>query len=207
MSDFDEIISEFLVECFEGLDQLDGEFVALEVRPDDQETLSSIFRTIHSIKGASGFLEFHRLEKLTHAGENLLDALRSSEIAMREEIASALLELNDAVRQMLGVIETTGSDEGADDPSFEELRQRLEQLLAEGNARPRRPTRSPTPRRARRLRRSRSRTRRAASESAAETRSHEEEGGSQEGDRQEGRRQVHHAEEGGGSGGVVRGGR
>lgn len=134
MSDFDEIISEFLVECFEGLDQLDGEFVALEVRPDDQETLSSIFRTIHSIKGASGFLEFHRLEKLTHAGENLLDALRSSEIAMREEIASALLELNDAVRQMLGVIETTGSDEGADDPSFEELRQRLEQLLAEGNA-------------------------------------------------------------------------
>ena len=132
MSDFDEIISEFLVECFEGLDQLDGEFVALEVRPDDQETLSSIFRTIHSIKGASGFLEFHRLEKLTHAGENLLDALRSSEIVMREEIASALLDLNDAVRQMLGIIETTGSDEGADDPSFEELRLRLEQLLAEG---------------------------------------------------------------------------
>ena len=95
------------------------------------QTTASI-ATSTSIKGASGFLEFHRLEKLTHAGENLLDALRSSEIVMREEIASALLELNDAVRQMLGIIETTGSDEGADDPSFEELRLRLEQLLAEG---------------------------------------------------------------------------
>lgn len=136
MSDFDEIIDEFLVECFEGLEKLDGELVALETRPDDEEVLSSIFRTIHSMKGASGFLEFHKLEALTHAGENLLDALRSSEIAMREEIATALLELNDAVRSLLTVIERTGSDEEADDPIYAELTERLRGLVGSGGHAP-----------------------------------------------------------------------
>jgi two-component system chemotaxis sensor kinase CheA len=112
MQEPDDIVREFLVEGFEGLDQLDGELVALESAPDDVEVLSSIFRTIHSIKGASGFLEFRRLERLTHAGENLLDALRARRIAMNDVVASALLEMNDAVRRTLQEIEAAGVDEG-----------------------------------------------------------------------------------------------
>ena len=54
---------------------VERELVELEARPDDAEILSSIFRTVHSIKGASGFLEFGRLEMLAHAGERLLDAV------------------------------------------------------------------------------------------------------------------------------------
>lgn len=131
MNDMDEIIGEFVVECLEGLDRLDGELVALESDPKDQEVLSSIFRTIHSIKGASGFLEFSRLEKLTHAGENLLDAVRSEQLAMNQDIATALLELNDRVREILTLIEESGSDEGATDPSFGALTDKLTALLAE----------------------------------------------------------------------------
>ena len=58
MSEFDEIIDEFVVESLEGIDQVDGELLKLEADPDDQATLQSIFRTIHSMKGACGFLEF-----------------------------------------------------------------------------------------------------------------------------------------------------
>lgn len=129
MSDFDEIIGEFLVECFEGLDQLDGELVALEADPDDLDTLSSIFRTIHSMKGASGFLEFSRLEKLAHAGENLLDAMRSSKLSMDEDIASVLLDLNDNLRSILRVIEATGNDAAATDPAYDQLVVRLTDLI------------------------------------------------------------------------------
>lgn len=47
----DEIVREFLVESNENLDRLDRELVHLEKDPKNRETLSSIFRTIHTIKG------------------------------------------------------------------------------------------------------------------------------------------------------------
>ena len=127
MSEQDDILREFLEESFEGLDQVEGELVALESNPDDVETLSSIFRTIHSIKGASGFLELVRLERIAHAGENLLDALRSRRCEMNDVVATALLEMSDAVRGMLRSLESTGS-EGASE-SHEGLVQRLTELL------------------------------------------------------------------------------
>jgi two-component system chemotaxis sensor kinase CheA len=65
----DEIVKEFLVESYENLDQLDRDPMALEDTPDDRNRLSSIFRTIHTIKGTSGFLAFQKLEHVTHVGE------------------------------------------------------------------------------------------------------------------------------------------
>jgi two-component system, chemotaxis family, sensor kinase CheA len=58
----DEIVKEFLIESYENLDRLDRDLVALEKDPHGSETLASIFRTIHSIKGGSGFLAFGKLE-------------------------------------------------------------------------------------------------------------------------------------------------
>ena len=58
MDELGDIVSEFLVESHENLDQLDRDLVALEQAPGSRELLSSIFRTIHTIKGTSGFLAF-----------------------------------------------------------------------------------------------------------------------------------------------------
>ena len=103
MSDdgMDEIVEEFLVESHENLDQLDRDLVALERSPASRELLGSIFRTIHTIKGTSGFLGFGRLEKLTHVGENLLSKLRDGACNSTPERTSALLEMVDAVRGLL----------------------------------------------------------------------------------------------------------
>ena len=49
----DEIVREFLLESNENLDRLDRELVSLEKDPRNRETLSSIFRTIHTIKRTS----------------------------------------------------------------------------------------------------------------------------------------------------------
>ncbi|HVP50681.1 MAG TPA: Hpt domain-containing protein [Terriglobales bacterium] len=73
MSDAD-IVKEFLVESYENLDRLDQDLIALEKDPGNRATLASVFRTIHTIKGTSGFLAFNRLEAVTHVGENLLVA-------------------------------------------------------------------------------------------------------------------------------------
>src|SRR5690606_23602426 len=50
VDEVDEIVQEFLVESYENLDQLDQDLVALESQPGSRELLSSIFRTIHTIK-------------------------------------------------------------------------------------------------------------------------------------------------------------
>src|SRR5580765_5610866 len=106
----DEIVKDFLIESNENLDRLDQELVKLESSPSSRELLASIFRTIHTIKGSCGFLGFARLEKLAHAGENLLSQLRDGKLTLTAEITSALLSMVDAVRQLLGVIKTSGND-------------------------------------------------------------------------------------------------
>ncbi len=111
----DEIVKEFLQESTENLDSLDQQFVRLEGEPDDREMLSSIFRTIHTIKGTTGFLGFHRLEALTHAGENLLSRLRDGELRLTPEMISSLLAMVDVVRRMLAEIESSGSDGDRDE--------------------------------------------------------------------------------------------
>ncbi len=116
---------EFLVESHENLDRLDRDLVALEKDPHAKETLASIFRTIHTIKGASGFLAFGKLEAVAHVAENLLSKLRDGIVAFTPEMASALLATVDAVRFMLGQIEATGQPGDRDFSSLIELLSRL----------------------------------------------------------------------------------
>ena len=106
----DDIVKEFLVESYENLDQLDKDLMALEDAPDDRSRLSSIFRTIHTIKGTSGFLAFPKLEHITHVGENLLVRLRDGALQLNADITSGLLSMVDAVRSILGQIDTTGTE-------------------------------------------------------------------------------------------------
>jgi two-component system chemotaxis sensor kinase CheA len=106
----DDIVEEFLVESHENLDQLDSDLVALEQDPESRERLSSIFRTIHTIKGTSGFLAFNRLEEVTHVGENMLSRLRDGELELTPTRTSVLLQMVDTVRSLLTSIEATGGE-------------------------------------------------------------------------------------------------
>ena len=128
MSDGDsEIVKEFLVESYENLDRLDRELVGLEKNPDDRDALSSVFRTIHTIKGTCGFLGFSKLEAVAHVGENLLTRLRDRLLVLNPEITTALLNMVDAVRQILSHIETTGQEGERDDSLLISRLTRLQQ--------------------------------------------------------------------------------
>ncbi len=127
MEDVDDIVREFLVESDENLDQLDRDLVALEGAPGDRALLSSVFRTIHTIKGTSGFLAFGRLERLAHAGENLLAELRDGKRVMDGPTTDALLAVVDRVRDLLRAIEATG---GEADVDIDDAVARVEGVLA-----------------------------------------------------------------------------
>jgi two-component system, chemotaxis family, sensor kinase CheA len=105
-----DIVKEFLVESYDNLDRLDRDFIDLEKDAENKDTLSSIFRTIHTIKGTCGFLGFKNLESLAHVAENLLAKLRDGTLPVTPEMVSALLAAVDGIRTMLRTIEETETD-------------------------------------------------------------------------------------------------
>ena len=131
MDGMDEIVTEFLIESHENLDQLDQDLVALEREPGSRELLSSIFRTVHTIKGTCGFLAFGTLESVAHVGESLLSRLRDGEMTLTPELTTILLEMVDAVRSLLASIEQTG---GEDDADYSDLVARLNAVLSGSGA-------------------------------------------------------------------------
>ena len=135
----DDLIKEFLVESNENLDRLDSELVKLESDPSSQELLSSIFRTIHTIKGSCGFLGFAKLEKVAHAGESLLSRLRDGKISLTPEITTGLLAMVDAIRTMLGAIQSTEQDGEEVYPDLIETLKRLQLTPEEAGAKPQSP--------------------------------------------------------------------
>ncbi len=118
MSGDDELIKEFLLESWEGLNQLDRDFVALEKAPRDRERLGRIFRCVHTIKGTSGFLALGKLEAVAHAGESLLSRLRDGDLVLDAEMTSSLLAMVDVIRAMLTEVEASGSDGDGDHGSL-----------------------------------------------------------------------------------------
>lgn len=107
----DDLIREFLIESQEGLDRMERCLTELEARPGDAALVAEIFRSVHTIKGTTGFLGFARLEKLAHAGENLLGLVRDGKLTAGEEVITGLLQLLDGLRSILRSIEAVG-DEG-----------------------------------------------------------------------------------------------
>jgi len=122
-----DIVKDFLVESYENLDRLDRDLVGLEKNPKDKEALAGVFRTIHTIKGTCGFLGFNKLEKVAHVGENLLTRLRDGQMTLTPEITTPLLGMVDAIRQMLGSIEESGSEGERDDSKLIATLTRLQQ--------------------------------------------------------------------------------
>jgi two-component system chemotaxis sensor kinase CheA len=128
----DELTREFLIESQEGLDRMERCMTDLEERPQDAGLIGDIFRSVHTIKGTTGFLGFKRLEKLAHAGENLLGLLRENKLTADAPIITGLLQLLDGLRSILKSIETQDAEGEGDDAA---LISHLEELQLPAQAR------------------------------------------------------------------------
>lgn len=113
MSEFeeDEILEGFLEEAREHLAQIEEDLVVLEQNdPSDKANtplIDNLFRSLHTIKGGSGF--FSHLEKvkiLSHAQENIMSLVRSGKLDLSIEITGPLLKSVDLLAKMLNNPET-----------------------------------------------------------------------------------------------------
>ncbi len=106
----DDILKDFLAESKENLELLDQQFVELEQDPENEELIKSIFRTIHTIKGTSGFFGFTTLEGIAHFAEDILSKLRDGVIKVNEDITTMLLQSVDYIKAILAELEATGKE-------------------------------------------------------------------------------------------------
>ncbi len=97
----DDIINDFISESTESLETLDQKFVELEKKPGDVALLNDIFRSIHTIKGAAGFLGFDQMVEVTHVTEDVLNKLRKSEMRVTPAVMDAILRAVDLIRVIL----------------------------------------------------------------------------------------------------------
>jgi len=116
----DDLLADFLTETNESLADLDLALVKLERTPDDAETLSLIFRLVHTIKGTCGFLGLPRLERVAHAAENVLGKVRDGALSLTPDIVSLVLTALDRVKAIVAGLAANGSEPAGDDTALVE---------------------------------------------------------------------------------------
>src|SRR5882757_8805625 len=114
----DDLIADFLTETNESIADLDVALVKLERTPDDQQTLSLIFRLVHTIKGTCGFLGLPRLERVAHAAENVLGRLRDGTMSASPEVVSQILTALDRIKAILAGLSQSGAEPAGDDAAL-----------------------------------------------------------------------------------------
>ncbi|WP_297671488.1 Hpt domain-containing protein, partial [uncultured Desulfovibrio sp.] len=105
-----ELFADFIAEAKEHLETIEPNLLELEKTPDNLALLNDIFRPMHSLKGASGFLGLNRINQLAHKSENILDELRKGTMVVTSEIMDVILASTDALRQMIDNLESTNSE-------------------------------------------------------------------------------------------------
>ena len=105
-----EIIADFIIEAKEHLETIEPNLLELEKDPANLSLLNDIFRPMHSLKGASGFLGFNLMNGLAHRAENILDELRKGTMEMTPQIMDIILEATDVLRQIIDNLEASNAE-------------------------------------------------------------------------------------------------
>lgn len=107
----DELLQEFVVESAEHLADVEGQLLEIEGQGEDLniDLVNTVFRAVHSVKGAAGFLGLSTINELAHNLENVLNQVRNQELVPTHQVVDALLRSADKLRTL--VDDVGGSNE------------------------------------------------------------------------------------------------
>ena len=120
--DREALVRSFLTESVEDLERVEQALVTLEQSPDDQASLESTFRAVHTVKGNAFALGFDWLGEFAHVFEDLLDHIKKDRSMIGSDLITLMLTATDALRQMVAAAAA-----GAQEP-LPEQREILESL-------------------------------------------------------------------------------
>ncbi len=95
----------FIVEAKEHLENANNIMLDLEQNPDDKDKLNELFRAMHTIKGAAGFLGLVEIQELSHKMETVLDKCRGGELKFEGDIPDLMFKGIDMLVEMVDKLE------------------------------------------------------------------------------------------------------
>lgn len=119
---------DFVTEAQDHFENLEKHFLELEENPDDLDVLNTIFRSVHTIKGASGFLGLKVIGELSHKGENILDDLRKGKMKINPEVVDVLLNTFDLLKVLVDNVKLKVEGEKPEDPDIQDALDQLQAL-------------------------------------------------------------------------------
>jgi len=114
MSEFEQYRSLFVAESRENHENLVKNLLVLE-KGTDQSAIDEIFRSIHTLKGASASMGFADMERLCHTMEDVFQLIRNGNAVMSADLSNILLACTDLIEEMLDDIEA-GGDSSSKNP-------------------------------------------------------------------------------------------
>ena len=133
-----EIAKVFFQESREGLDAMEAGLLGLG-DPSDTETINTIFRAAHSIKGGSATFGFTEVASFTHGIETLLDEMRNGVRPITAEAIQVLLQSCDCMREMIAATEAEHPlDQSRISTLNNDIRHILGERAGDGAAKPKR---------------------------------------------------------------------
>jgi len=127
VSEFEAYRGLFVAESRENHENLVKNLLLLELG-SYQEAIDEIFRSIHTLKGASASMGFSAMEHLCHTMEDVFSLIRGGSADISPDLVNLLLACSDIIEQMLDDIES-GGDSSSKNPEAEvnALKQWIEQ--------------------------------------------------------------------------------
>lgn len=101
------LLAEFVTESRDHLADVEGQLLDIEAAGEDIDVdlVNRVFRGIHSIKGAAGFMGLSTLSGLAHSLENVLGKIRNCELVPTSAIVDTMLKAADTLTGLVNDIE------------------------------------------------------------------------------------------------------
>jgi two-component system chemotaxis sensor kinase CheA len=115
--DMNQYLDIFVEESREHLQLLNESLLELEKDIKNKEVLNEIFRVAHTLKGMAGTMGYTKMQHLTHAMEDVLDALRNDRIVVDSDMVDVLFQCLDALETYVNTIAAT-AQEGSESCCF-----------------------------------------------------------------------------------------
>ncbi len=107
----DNLYQIFIEESREIVNGLEADLLDLEKNMHNEELINQIFRSVHTLKGSSGMIEYILLTDFTHEFENVLSRLRANELKVSQKLISVFLKSIDIIKKLVDTDPALASSE------------------------------------------------------------------------------------------------
>jgi len=125
-TDLSQFHDAFFEESLEAVDDMETGLLNLDIENLDPESINTIFRAAHSIKGCSATFGFQDISEFVHVMETVLDEMRDDNLKPDQTTVDLLLKALDILRDMLT---STRSEQDIDKNIVSVVHKQLTEIL------------------------------------------------------------------------------